>query len=1551
MGTTTQNDVTNALTTAIQTIAESNVQSKEATLVVEAEIVEIIDEGLGTYIVKYLGNKFNATTAHNEIIYEVGDMVYIIIPNGNFDKNKVILSPVTPSTAVYASTQDGDSYITIGDNLFKYINNVSLCTYKPHNAEEINIDTTGFAALFKAALTDSRTFNFTCKIQTNIEKERRSKGNYGLVLDIPVIQFINGIATQKYYSITIDTNNITGDPYDLEVPSLQNFYFTLPEDMNYNDTVEPKIKSFVKDFIGEDNTKPDDIFITDIQLLSTLEVDKEIMSGYYSVITASNGTSFLFSRTGDVKTLSIIAYLNGKITKVNNFDCYWFKENVTIDATSDKFQRFGGIGWEILNKVSEKSIAEDGKITYQYVTNIYTQIVSQSEIHNDTRFKCVLVKNDKIITSTIVIKNLASDATIELTSTNGSTIFPVGIGNVELQLKYYESGITDVFNPDFTIGYAWQRLDKKGNYIDNDFYTIDEFNKKENNIYYTKIHYPVSEIDEINTIYCTVYLDTPSFDGNSVKRQVIGTTSLTITIGESSNGRIIITNGDKLYKYDADGDSPMVADYDGPLTSTIKVIDPISIRIYKEDGSELTNDEYKVTDISWLIPINSMIKLSSSQKTDTTTNPGYYTIKGKYPINSILNYGIDNTYNKNKLDNAIIVQASAPSAILKETISGVANIKFLKDGESGTNGSKYSAIVTYNNYGYGEKDANGNVNKLQLIYVLDNNAWFIYNPAQPKTFTYFRPITLSTNLYVDGEKTTFIPATNWSIFDNNYNFDDDNIVSPIVIDNTGQITLTGEAWTDITKNFCATIEAKVTASQNSTVSSLTDSEEYVYAYYPIECTYVSNYSYLEKVVPSMAGGFSKVLYASDGTNPQYDNSENFYIVDNLYNGNITNLYNYNWSTSNNMKIYNNTDPTCKVSPTSKYDNGVAKNFVRVDISQNSEEKDIINNKINELNIKRDNEINRKNYYQILQNNIDIFGYFDYNYYIDKLDEASSLYVVKTNLIKVINQLLNQINNLYSLCDEYKTDTEGTDEKVLNVYNEVINKINDLNNLDSLCKQLGINEVIEQILVITPSNLIINNKINSSSKTCYITINDAIDLYNNTVNAVYSSYLNLLNDDLIINCDIISQSIVNDLNNFITNEKLINLTNIYYDCDDEVYRYDALVKILQGYFNSLSTQSDTYSYNLIIENVIQPIYDNLSWYISFYYNGGYNSIINEIDNEINNLTTEIEALNSLILLEENSDIIHIQPVIMVYNRYELSHINGWDGNKLQTNDGYLIAPQVGAGKKNNANQFTGIVIGVKQVQEKSRSDQKIGLFGYNNGIQSIFLNAEDGSATFGESGKGQVIIDPSTNKAIIKSGNYSISDKTGMQIDLSTPEIKFGSGNFIVSPEGHITAKGDGSIAGWKINDTQIYSNTTIGNGRLTLDSSGTGKIYSGSHSTINSTSSGFFISKDGLSIGSKVYINSDGVMRLGNGAVAGSSSSRYWTVSGSGNNSYISYGTTSFNSGSSSVYIGTDGISLGSDKFYVNRSGELTSKSGTIGGWQITSNYLLFCAFNKITFF
>lgn len=160
-----------------------------------------------------------------------------------------------------------------------------------------------------------------------------------------------------------------------------------------------------------------------------------------------------------------------------------------------------------------------------------------------------------------------------------------------------------------------------------------------------------------------------------------------------------------------------------------------------------------------------------------------------------------------------------------------------------------------------------------------------------------------------------------------------------------------------------------------------------------------------------------------------------------------------------------------------------------------------------------------------------------------------------------------------------------------------------------------------------------------------------------------------------------------------------------------------------------------------------------------------------------------------------------PVHMLLNRYENSAINGWDGNSIDLgneNGGMILAPQMGAGVKEDDNSFTGIVMGTAKDPNEANSNlgYDVGLFGYYKGKRSIFLDSRTGKAFFGVSGKGQIIIDPSQDAAILKSGNYvrSSTNGSGMQINLTEPEIRYGNGNFIVDRDGILTAKG-AEIAG------------------------------------------------------------------------------------------------------------------------------------------------------------
>lgn len=318
-------------------------------------------------------------------------------------------------------------------------------------------------------------------------------------------------------------------------------------------------------------------------------------------------------------------------------------------------------------------------------------------------------------------------------------------------------------------------------------------------------------------------------------------------------------------------------------------------------------------------------------------------------------------------------------------------------------------------------------------------------------------------------------------------------------------------------------------------------------------------------------------------------------------------------------------------------------------------------------------------------------------------------------------------------------------------------------------------------------------------------------------------------------------------------------------------------------------------------------------------------------------------------------IHI-PIHLLLNKYGNAAINGWDGNSVSIDEngsGVILAPQMGAGQKENDNSFTGVLMG--KVKEAGKSFYDIGVLGYNHGQRTIFLDSEDGSATFGKLGNGQIILDPKTDRAMIYSynfwKNYTNKNKPssygssnyrgeGLLIDLTTPEIRFGSGNFVVNSDGHITAKGGGNIAGWYIDDHNLWSGSTDKNNSSTIrfgNENFTRTINGDSRSNLR------------LALGSKFAVSSDGTMYAGDAKI-GTGTNKITIGKSSGNTAYsaiYSGSKNQFAAAATGFYIGTDGFALGqfdsskgTSPFQVTSGGALSSRAGYIAGFAIADNTL-----------
>lgn len=1224
------NDLQNSILEAIQMISENTNSSSEKTITIKCQIKEIIDAGIGTYLVQYLDNSFTVYSSNANIQYSVGTNVYVLIPDGDFSQEKIIIGAVQPSADNYTNDSETvDEYYDISDNLLEDYGEIQLSSYetlKPNGSNNIIKFNESISTVLNSYLKDYSNFEFSFDVKTKLDIEQQVKGNYGATLAIPM-KVLNEDGTgfkDIYKEYTLNVDNMLGNPYGFKTWTNQKIRFVLETDSRYSyyDTEKiPYITYFCYDF-KTDKTKEEikDIFLKNFSFKVVEKLNEEDSKGYKLTLKASGGEYFLNDTSKEIEpTLRI----NGKITSLNNKPHYWFIEDANIDSSSSLFVSYGGLGWRCLNdKINmAPSGGNEDEGVFDYNVKQYSYIANSGDTGaTKVRYKCVVIYNNAIISSIITLKKIGEDR-VSFYPTHGSNVFIKGAGYVDLtvDVKNVKEGQQS------NIEIICQRFNEDGSFISNEE-IVDQGFTLDKKFFRSIIKFPTILVEKSNLIRCSVFEN----------KNFIGSQELFISVEEKEGYKLIVENGNKIYKYDADGDSPMIEAYDGPISSKIYGIEALSYRVYKPDGTELTDEEYFQCKYTWKVPKNSMIEVTESFD---SKDDNYYYFSGSGNKDE-LPYGIARKYNRAKNDNNIILRVDFQGNLLDNII----NLHFIKDGDSGTNGTKYSAILTVEGKAYDEPDENGNRQKLICIFDSTSSAgrgWRWKHGKKEVLFSNKIP-AFSVRVYEDGE--LMQPSTEGkSNYIVTYSMFDSRITNPHFTfkDNVFGVQRGGDLSNS---EYCNIVEAKITIKKNGNSSSIAEySNTTLYAYYPIE-TIISNIEV--KAAPQITGGFSQVLYGSDGFKPEWDTTYPFECG--TMEGFTTT---WGWGALNNLYIKSVVNNQCVVMPHEKYDNGNSRNFVKLT---------------------------------------------------------------------------------------------------------------------------------------------------------------------------------------------------------------------------------------------------------------------------------YTSITNN-----------------------THKIIYIHPVVFLLNRYGMSHINEWDGNKIYTgaNDEYLLAPQVGAGRKENDNSFTGMVMGLRRFQDKNNS--QVGLFGYHKGAQSLFLNAENGSAIFGKasSSGGQIIIDPSRDDALLYSNNYfkleaydshtglpnySELNNQGMLINLSKANIKWGNGNFEVNDKGHITAKGGGTIAGWKVNDNTLKSK----NDSIVLESTENGKIYSLEHWHLGSRDKGFYLGSDGISIGdSLLFTEADGSIKLGK-----LSGNAYWTINGTEDDnkrSYIAYGTEIFNKGTNSVYLGTDGISLGENKFHVNNEGDLTSKSGTIGGWTI----------------
>ena len=843
---------------AIETIVDNSIAKSNYDRTIQATIIKMVDKSLGQYNVKYQDSYFDAFSVDTTIEYVEGTNVYILVPNGDMSKDKTILGAVDgyKIQGVTAIT-DADASDPVGYNCVNSNIKFELCSYieeqnivlydKDSDINLIDLDNNAL----KNFLQSSSQLVAGASFRTNLPGEQRVKGNYGIVFELGFkAQTSDEIILKKFI---IDIDRMSGNPYVLNNATPQLGYFEIDgENFEYVNNVT----IFEKDFPYQATDKDNDIFISELQIFGSNRISEEEYNVARLVINTPQGNYFT-EQDSLQTTKQLVAKIKTNGTEMDlsktKVEYYWFKENDDITIENQKYNLYGGEGWECLNDFTLVDNSNPNLVTWSSASNIWN--VTKASVRNEqVQYKCIVIYNDIILQRLVTIKNQGAAVSIKIVSDLGAD-FIDGLGYPTLTCM-----INNSEEPLTGYRYVWSRTDNNGLYMKLDETTeenlayqnaynnyenlltqirteqvfpnavatqLEEYKNKfeafekitrvdKNKIY--KIN--TSEITNYMHYKCSVYYN----------NEYVGTESIILYNTNSTNQDYFIQliNGAQIFKYDENGISPCDETKDNP-----QEILPLQFNIINKEGLDVTNEILEKSQIEWEVPTeNTLITVSGA----LTARQLPFTIDNFY----------DNTKNNNEIKLTVTYK--------KQKLVAYTNLNFIKEGDVGTNGTDYYCKIVPNT-------------SQKVDYPMIINGVLNYTPAQQGKW-FKAQIWRGGKLIFEGAESgasieSDRAVVRWGVQKNKYNAQISDPSTISVINNT--FSTTGYYVEDGSGANCPAniVQCKITFK----------GIDYFVTIPVITVSYNNPYQiYLEPRT-----GFSFVTYSSDGRYPKYNDSKPFEI--------------------------------------------------------------------------------------------------------------------------------------------------------------------------------------------------------------------------------------------------------------------------------------------------------------------------------------------------------------------------------------------------------------------------------------------------------------------------------------------------------------------------------------------------------------------------------------------------------------------------------------------------------------------------------------------------
>ena len=832
---------------AIELLVNSSLDKAKYDKTIQGTIISCEDELTGYYKIKYQDSLFYAYATEKEQTYTNGSLVYILVPNGDFSQDKIILGKTDKMGGDYIpSVEEKDKYEFIGNNIIITNEQYNLSSYAiqadgssyvemiyPNKALKIDVTAAN------EYLRQSPSMLIGASFKTKLPEEQKYQGNYGIIFGLDFYKNYddsNREIVTRYYSI--DVNSMKGNPYNFE-NSIEQYRIFDIDGNNFKQI--SSIALFVKDFPHSDKNFQNklDILVDNIQLLGAVK-SKDTIQDFNLILDTPQGSFFdKGALPNDSKIINANLKIKGKIAnpESNNIKFYWFKEDLSVDMQSKYYNQYGGIGWKCLNNFNliKDEGQENGQVEWIADKNSY-QVYCKDLFEQSTTFKCVAVYNNNSYKKQIVIKKLSEQAIVSIESDSG-TEFYYDLGNPTLTCL-----VDKVVQKTFS--YQWAVEDK-----------YHHITKLSNTSYQLKVS--IADITDFATYKCSAYNN---------ENILVGTGEITLTNSYQEQGayNLVINEGSQNFQYDEEGVSPASPAKDSPI-----VIPQLSFSIYDNQGQLLT-DILDSCSVEWKVPATNTMITDISQADNMVTEDN--DIDYDYFVNTkVLNYQIRNKYRADYKNNTIQLTVKYKKMVLV----AYTNLTFIKQGEQGTNGTSYTCKIV---------PLRGSYEDFPLLTVYEDKgaqyAYFNFGSKNNKTFikgldTQNKPINGATafkvELYEGGEKifsgveSAGNVSVEWSILKNTYKTLVKDVSNLTISKKDGIIT-----YIDVDDlNPANIIQCAVTITDSNKLKTEVTTSM------PIAISKVLNPNYQIKIQKNT--GFRYVNYTSDGMNPQYNDVNPFIL--------------------------------------------------------------------------------------------------------------------------------------------------------------------------------------------------------------------------------------------------------------------------------------------------------------------------------------------------------------------------------------------------------------------------------------------------------------------------------------------------------------------------------------------------------------------------------------------------------------------------------------------------------------------------------------------------